>query len=75
MEYKISFFERIVTFLAEKVTNLYSRFYNQNKVQTYLVAKRAGKCGVGLKVGGKVYGVGKNIELGNYVNFNGCRCK
>jgi chloramphenicol O-acetyltransferase type B len=73
MEYKISLFEKIITFLIEKVINLYSRFYNRNRVQTYLVATRAGKCGVGLKVGGKVYGVGKNIELGNYVNFNGCR--
>lgn len=73
MEFKISLFEKIVTILIQKVTNIYTKFYNRNRVETYLVATRAGKWGIELKVGGKVYGVGKNIELGNYVNINGCR--
>ena len=37
-----------------------------------MTARDEKKVGIGLKVNNKVFGFGTNVELGNYVNFNGC---
>ena len=52
-------------YVYEKIRNKYSR-----KIYTYYTYKKCGSVGKDLNVNGKIEGVGSNVIIGDYCNFN-----
>lgn len=70
--YRVNLIERIILFTCTGFEILKSRVYNKTRVYTFVVSRTCGKVGRNLRVNGPTLGFGKNVELGDNVNINGC---
>lgn len=70
--YRVNIIERLAIAIRTGLTLISRYFYDKTRVNTFLTARTCGKVGLSLLVNGPTHGFGKNVELGNHVNINGC---